>query len=88
MQKSLLTEIRSQFDPQEIVADLCILYEVTGYKDDSSQEDFWDQYMDFFELGDETITAMNVEDLSKLIDSYIEDKDDDPSSQSALLRNK
>ena len=30
-QKKLLTEIRRKFDPQEIVADLCILYETTGY---------------------------------------------------------
>ena len=43
--------IREKFDPVEIVADLCILYEVTGYQDESADADFWDQYMDFFELG-------------------------------------
>ena len=30
-QKKLLTEIRRKFDPVEVVADLCILYETTGY---------------------------------------------------------
>ena len=30
-QRELLHEIREKFDPQDIVADLCILYEVTGY---------------------------------------------------------
>ena len=58
------------------MADLCILYEVTGYKDECSQDGFWDQYMDFFELGDEKVTAMGVEDLSRLIDTIIDDKDD------------
>ena len=33
------------------MADLCILYEVTGYQDESADADFWNQYMDFFELG-------------------------------------
>ena len=50
-QKELLQEIRDKFDPVEIVADLCILYEVTGYRDESADADFWHQYMDFFELG-------------------------------------
>ena len=35
------------------MADLCILYEVTGYKDESAETDFWEQYMDFFELGND-----------------------------------
>ena len=30
-QKKLLTEIRRRFAPEEVVADLCILYETTGY---------------------------------------------------------
>ena len=50
-QRELLREIREKFDPDEIVADLCILYEVTGYQDESADVDFWNQYMDFFELG-------------------------------------
>ena len=41
-QKQLLEEIRTKFDSTEIVADLCILYEVTGYKDESADDEFWD----------------------------------------------
>ena len=40
-QRELLREIREKFDPGDIVADLCILYEVTGYQDDSADADFW-----------------------------------------------
>ena len=40
-QRELLREIREKFDPEEIVADLCILYEVTGYQDESADVDFW-----------------------------------------------
>ena len=36
IQISLISEIRKQFDPKENVADMCLLYEVTGYKDESS----------------------------------------------------
>ena len=48
----------------EIVTDLCILYEVTSYKDESAEVDFWDQYMDFFELGNDEnlIRADRMED--------------------------
>ena len=53
-QRELLNEIRDKFDPVDIVADLCILSEVTNYKDKSADPDFWDQYMDFSELGDDT----------------------------------
>ena len=53
LQRALLQEIQDKFDPEEIVADLCILYEVTNYKDESAEADFWDQYMDFYELGDD-----------------------------------
>ena len=52
-QRELLSEIREKFKPDEIVADLCILYEITNYKDESAEPDFWDMYMDFFELGDD-----------------------------------
>ena len=37
----------------EIDADRYILYEVTGYQEGNASEDFWTQYMDFFELGDD-----------------------------------
>lgn len=51
-QKSLLNEIRDQFDPENIDADRYILYESTNFKDDTQQGDdqFWAQYEDFFEL--------------------------------------
>ena len=52
-QRELLSEIREKFKPEDIVADLCILYEITNYKDESAEPDFWDMYMDFFELGDD-----------------------------------
>ena len=48
-QKQLLLEIREKFKPDDIVADLCILYEVTKYKDESAEPDFWDQYQEFAE---------------------------------------
>ena len=41
-QRELLNEIREKFKPDEIVADLCILYEITNYKDESAEPDFWD----------------------------------------------
>ena len=50
-QRELIDEIREKFDPKEVVADLCILYEVTAYKDESAEANFWEGYMDFFELG-------------------------------------
>ena len=48
-QKQLLLEIREKFKPDDIVADLCILYEVTKYKDESAEPDFWSQYQEFAE---------------------------------------
>ena len=50
-QKELLTELREKFDPENIVADVCLMYEITGYMDESADKDFWDSYRDFFELG-------------------------------------
>ena len=52
-QRELLLEIREKFDPVEIVADLCILYEVTGYQGDNpaNDEDFWANYADYKVLG-------------------------------------
>ena len=45
--------MRKEFDPTDVVADLCILYEVTGYKDESAEASFWDQYDEFAEAGSE-----------------------------------
>ena len=52
-QRELISAIREKFDPDDIVADLCILYEVTGYQDKSADADFWPMYMDFSELGED-----------------------------------
>ena len=47
----LLEEIREKFDPAEIVADLCILYEVTNFKDlDIEGDEFWESYFEFDEI--------------------------------------
>ena len=51
--------MREQFNPEEIVADLCIMYEATGFKHESAESDFWDQYMDFAELGDDANLIKN-----------------------------
>ena len=53
-----MREIRENFDPEEKVADLCILYEVTGYQDESAEAGFWESYKDFFELGDDKEKAI------------------------------
>ena len=46
-QVKLLTEIVEQFRHEDNDADLSILYEVTGFKADSSDVNFWDNYQDF-----------------------------------------
>ena len=47
--------------------DLCILYEVTNYKDKSVEPKFWDQYLDYFELGyDESLIQHSRLDLRAL----------------------
>ena len=50
-QKELLDEIRNNFDPDSVDADRFILYEVTNFRDDASNADFWEQYEDFYHLG-------------------------------------
>ena len=52
-QSILLHQIREKFNPVEIDADRYILYEVTGYQEGNASEDFWTQYMDFFDLGED-----------------------------------
>ena len=50
-----------------MIADTCILYEITKYKDESVDDDFWDTYMDFFELGeDENLIRGDKLDLRAL----------------------
>ena len=51
-QMKLLEEIRDKFNPEEKTADLCILYEITNYKDlQIEDEEFWESYVDFDEIG-------------------------------------
>ena len=52
-QKQLLEDIRWKFDPAENDADLCILFEISDYKDlEKEREDFWESYCDFYnEIG-------------------------------------
>ena len=52
-QKDLLVMIREKFMPAADIPDLCILYEITKYKDESAKAEFWDQYEDFAEPGDQ-----------------------------------
>ena len=66
-QQELLKEIRDKFDPENVIADACILYEITQYKDSSADDAFWDTYMDFFELGnDENLIRADKLDLRAL----------------------
>ena len=69
-QQELLKEIRDKFDPENVIADTCILYEITQYKDSNADDAFWDTYMDFFELGnDENLIRADKLDLRALQDS-------------------
>ena len=54
-QQELLMEIRNRFRPNEIPADLCILYEVSGYEDEAQDPNWWDLYKDFAELGKDNL---------------------------------
>ena len=53
-QYELLIEMDEKFSPTSNDTDRCILYEVTGYKhlEENDNSEFWDQYIDFFALGD------------------------------------
>ena len=56
-QLELLREIAEQFSTEDDPADLCILYECTGFKANTESAHFWDNYKDFVELGEEDILA-------------------------------
>ena len=51
-QLELLREIAEQFNPEDDQADLCILYECTGFKANTESAYFWDNYQDFVEPGE------------------------------------
>ena len=66
----MIKAIIQQFKPEEDVKDLCILYEVTGYRGENSDDpNFWHNYTDFFELGEDSnfikINNMNKNALDK-----------------------
>ena len=52
-QLELLREIAEQFSPEDNTADLCILYECTGFKANTESARFWDNYKDLVEPGEE-----------------------------------
>ena len=56
-QVQLLKEISDSFSPGDNAADLGILYEITGFKADSENFEFWEQYRDFEELGDDKLVG-------------------------------
>ena len=82
-QKKMLNEIRQKFDPVNVVADTCILYEVTDYKDESAADDFWEQYMDFFELGGEEVMIKDEN-----LDERALEKDQRLNRQESKLRKQ
>ena len=50
------------------MADLCIMNEITKYKNESAELDFWTQHVDFFELGDDA----NLIREDKMKEEYLE----------------
>ena len=63
----LLKEISEIFSTQDNAADLAILYEVTSYQAANDEDQFWEGYKDFGELGDTNLvsTSRNEELLAK-----------------------
>ena len=55
-QIKLLMEISEQFSVEDNAADLSILYEVTGFRAESENFQYWDNYADFEELGETKLT--------------------------------
>lgn len=52
-----MKEISDNFSPSESAADLSILYEVTGFKAESENFEFWENYRDFEELGEDKLVG-------------------------------
>ena len=72
-QKALLSELRDKFDPDVNISDACLMYEITGYKDKSADNDFWNSYIDFFELGnDENMVRIGRLDERALTNDKLE----------------
>ena len=73
----LLKSIREKFNPDEVVADVCMLYEISGFQDETTEPDFWDEYMDFFELGnDENMIAFDKLKKGDLTNEQINKRQD------------
>ena len=53
------------FSPEDSAADMSILYEVTGYQAESDNFQFWDNYGDFEDLGDQNlIRRVKIEEVN------------------------
>ena len=62
-QVKLLTEIVYQFRSDDNDADLSILYEVTGFKADSNELNFWDNYQDFDDFANINLVRLDKNEL-------------------------
>ena len=62
-QVKLLTEIVQQFRSEDNDADLSILYEVTGFKADSNELNFWDNYQDFDDFANINLVRLDKNEL-------------------------
>ena len=74
-----MREIAENFSPSDSAADLSILYEVTGYRADNENFEFWDNYRDFENPGEDKLVSKqtdkpdnecNDSESSKSSDSY------------------
>ena len=63
-------EISEQFSPDESAADMGILYEVTGFQAESANYEFWDQYQDFEELGNENLIRTDKDEQILAMKTY------------------
>ena len=62
-QVKLLSEIVEQFRSEDNDADMSILYEVTGFKADSSDATFWHNYQDFEDLANMSLVRLDKNEL-------------------------
>ena len=52
-QVELLKSIQKNFNVETTVADLCLMYEITRFKDKSVEDDYWTDYNDLVKAGRE-----------------------------------
>ena len=56
-----MKEIAENFSPSDSAADLSILYEVTGYRADIENFEFWENYRDFEKLGEDRLVSKQAD---------------------------